>query len=339
MNIRQGRYQINKPVAKKNLLLNGRLLLLGLMLIGIAGGGFALAGGDNEMQKVATIAIEPTVENKESEQALLALQAKIEASPLASFELSNVGQSAIGTLELGVIVTTKNEQQVPIASITKIITSLVILDKQPLALGEPGRTIELTAQDEQYYWDYVARVGTITPVTAGFSMTQYEALQAMLLASSNNMADTIVDSYFASKEEYLAYATDYLARVGLENTQVADTTGFSPESKSTPSDLIKLAQLALANPVIKEIVAQPDATISVAGSIVNYNPLITDPDVIGLKPGATDEAGYTLLFAAELPTSSGTTETFIGVTLGFQDRPEYVQTARNMIESARQALL
>jgi D-alanyl-D-alanine carboxypeptidase (penicillin-binding protein 5/6) len=314
-------------------------LIAGFLTLASVVGLFVHTGTDREVAEVASanIEIDPAA-NRLEEQAKIELQRKIDASLLSDLVLPKDGHAAIGTLELGTILTTANERQVPIASITKLITALVTLDKQPLIIGEQGKVMTLTDLDEQYYWDYVAMQGTITPITAGYTMTQYEVLQAMLLASSNNMADTIVDNYFISKQEYLDYANDYLQRVGLNNTQVADTTGFSPDSKSTPSDLIKLAQLALKNPVIREIVAQPEATISVAGSIPNYNPLINDTGVIGLKPGATDEAGYTLLFAAELPTSAGTTETFIGVTLGFQDRQEYIQTARNMIEDARQLL-
>jgi len=339
MNIRQGPYRIDEPKKRTTLFSKKLFLVVVIAIVGLVG----LAGfrnNDNEVTKVASVAVESEneVDNDAKEQARLELQKRIEASPLSRLELPTTGQSAIGTLELGTILTSTDDQQVPIASITKLITSLAILDKEPLQLGEQGRELLLTAQDEKYYWDYVALQGTITPVTAGFSMTTYEALQAMLLASSNNMSDTIVDNYFASKQDYLDYANEYLKRQGLDNTQVADTTGFSADSKSTPSDLIKLAQLALNNPVIKQIVAQPEATISVAGEIPNYNPIINDPNVIGLKPGATDEAGYTLLFAADLPNSNGGIETFIGVALGFQDRAEYVQTAKNMVEAARQAL-
>jgi D-alanyl-D-alanine carboxypeptidase (penicillin-binding protein 5/6) len=339
MNIRQNTYRVNSAAKRSRLRRKKQYFVIGLLVIIGSVGVFDYVNNDDEVNKVASVSIEPSINNEKEDRAKQELLEKIAASPLATFELPITAQSAVGTLELGTIITTENEQQVPIASITKVITSLVILDKQPLQIGEQGKDIVLTAQDEKYYWDYVALQGTITPITAGFSMTTHEVLQAMLLASSNNMADTLVDNYFATQQDYLDYANEYLQRNGLENTQVADTTGFSPDSKSTPSDMIKLAQLALNNPVVKEIVAQTEGNIAVAGTIPNYNPLINDPDVIGLKPGATDEAGYTLLFAAELPTSGGKTETFIGVTLGFNDRQEYIQTARNMIESARSALL
>jgi D-alanyl-D-alanine carboxypeptidase (penicillin-binding protein 5/6) len=315
---------------------------LAIIIFGIIGL-FLFYGMTNSNDSETNVVSANIKENQSPEDiALIQAQAELDKlkkeSPLHNLELPIVGQSAIGTDSLGTIKTSANERQVPIASITKLVTALVILDKQPLLLGQPGDLLTLTAQDEQYYHDYLAIDGTLTAVTAGLTMSQYEALQAMLLPSSNNMADSLVDRYFLSMQEYLDYANQYLQDKGLVNTKVADASGFSPDSQSTPSDLIKLAQLSLSNPVIKHIVAQPDANISVAGDIINYNPIINDPDVIGLKPGATDEAGLCLLFAAELPTADGNTETVVAVILGYSDRQEYVQTARNIVEEARSLL-
>ncbi|MCA9324018.1 D-alanyl-D-alanine carboxypeptidase [Candidatus Saccharibacteria bacterium] len=260
-------------------------------------------------------------------------------SALQNVPLPASGQTAIGTLEQGVIKYSDNETQAPIASITKIITSLVILEKSPLELGEKGPAITLNERDKQYFESYYAKLGTVTGVEIGATMSQYEALQAILLPSSNNMADSLVDRHFSSMDEYLSYANNFLQQHGLSKTIVADASGFSPGSKSTPTDLIKLGQLALQNPVLAEIVAQPNASITVGGDIPNYNPLIHEPDVVGIKPGTTDEAGYCLLMAAKLPDASGKQRTFIAATMGHQDRQEYVQSMKQLLASSRSALL
>ena len=260
-------------------------------------------------------------------------------SPLQNVPFPEAGQAAIGTLDKGVIKHTENETQAPIASMTKVITALVVLEKRPLEIGQQGDTITLTEKDAQYFNDYYAKLGTVTAVNVGATMTQYEALQAMLLPSSNNMSDTLVDRYFSSQEEYLKFANDYLQKNGLSNTVVADASGFSPDSKSTPSDLIKIAQMALNNSVIKEIVAQPFATLNVAGDVPNYNQLINEPGVIGIKPGTTDEAGYCLLFAANLPYSSGKNNVVIAVSMGQTDRPAFIASLKAMLESSRELLI
>ncbi len=259
-------------------------------------------------------------------------------SPLQNVPFPGTGQAAIGTLDLGVIKHTENETQAPIASMTKVITALVILDKRPLDIGQPGDVITITEKDAQYFNDYYAKLGTVTTVTVGATMSQYEALQAMLLPSSNNMSDTLVDRYFSSMDEYVTFANEFLQKNGLSNTVIADASGFSPGSKSTPSDMIKIGQMALNNPVVKEIVAQPYATLNVAGDVPNYNQLINEPGIIGIKPGTTDEAGYCLLFAANLPDSSGKNNVVIAVSMGQSDRPAFIESLKSMLESSRQIL-
>lgn len=258
---------------------------------------------------------------------------------LASVTFPSEGQSAIGTLEFGVIrKSSETEQLNPMASITKIITALAILERAPLSLGEPGDTVTLTSQDEKYYHDYLAAQGTITPVTAGLTMTQYEALQAILLPSSNNIADTLVDRYFQSRDEYLEYANEMLTRFGLQYTRVADASGFSPQSVSTPSEMIVIGQKALQNPVIAEIVAQPKAIIAIAGEIRNYNPLILEPGVTGIKPGTTDEAGYCLLYSVNIVDKSGRDVTVIGIVMGLRSNLTYLTEIEAMLASARNAI-
>lgn len=245
-------------------------------------------------------------------------------------------ESAVGTLENGVIVTKQSDNQLPMASITKIVTALVILEKAPIEPGQPGDTITLTATDEDYYWKYAAIQGTLTPVTAGYSMSEYEALQTILLTSSNNMADTLVDRYFESMDQFVDYANNYLNEKGIIDTKVVDATGFSPASVSTPSDLIKLGQLALKNPIVAEIVAQPKATVAVAGEIPNYNMLIEEPGITGIKPGFTDEAGICLLFSSKISTASGEEEDLIAVVMGGKDRGEFYNNTQTILNQAKQ---
>ncbi len=258
-----------------------------------------------------------------------------ENHPLRSVDLPDSAQAAVGTLYEGVVMSNQTGNPIPIASITKIITALVVLDKAPLEVGQDGESILLQSKDEDYYWDYVSMGGTVTAVTAGETISTYQALQAMLLASSNNMSDTVVEHYFESIDEYLIAAKAYLQSNELSSTSVADTTGFSPDSRSTPEDLIRLGQLALNNPVIAEIVAQESAVINLAGEIPNYNSFIKEPNVTGLKPGFTDEAGATILLSADLPLPNGDTKTVIATVLGHRDELTYHQDVVTLLDQMR----
>lgn len=254
---------------------------------------------------------------------------------LQAVPLPNSGQGAIAIKEESMNIHANSDNVWPMASITKVITALAVLHKAPLQPGQQGESFTLNQKDEQYYWDYAGKMGTLTPVTAGYSMTVYEILQTMLLASSNNMTDSLVDRYFANHEEFVSYANEMLRSYGLTQTKVADASGFSPDSVSTPSEMIKIGKMALDNPVIAEIVRQPNASPSVAGWIPNYNALINQPGVTGIKPGLTDQSGHNLLFSFETANKDGESVTVIGVVMGIFNRPEYVNTLLSMYESAK----
>ncbi len=279
--------------------------------------------------------------NKDSQNIILdtAIVETAEAEPvphpLDNIILPQGVESAVGTLTDGTVMASEPTNPIPMASITKIVTALVVLEKAPINLGESGDMITLSSKDEDYYWKYATLEGTLTPVTAGYTMSQYEILQTMLLPSSNNMSDTLVDYYFDSHEEFLHKANEYLSKNGLSDTKVVDATGFSPESVSTPSDLIKLGQLALKNPVVAEIVAQPEANVSVAGHIRNYNVLIGEPNVTGIKPGFTEDAGSCLLYSANFVSASGDKQTVIMVVMGAQDRSTYAASTLSLLDQAR----
>lgn len=224
------------------------------------------------------------------------------------------GQAAIGADGFGLLETHGTQTPVPIASITKVITSLAILDKYPIKEGT-GPLITLTDNDVKLYNDYLAKDGSVTRVVAGEQISEYEALQAILLPSANNMADSLAIWAYGSIDSYLAYANQMLGKMGLTQTKVADASGFSPQSVSTASDLIKLGRAALDNKTLAEIVSQRQANIAVAGNIDNVNYLLGNSGVIGIKTGNTDQAGGCYLFAAEKEID-GQTIKIIGSVLG-----------------------
>ncbi len=246
------------------------------------------------------------------------------------------GHAAIGTLKDGVLARSHvDEKQRPIASLAKVITALAVLEKAPMQPGDKGMTIQLEKEDEDLYWEYLSKDGTVTSVTAGEKLNQYQSLQAMLLPSSNNMSDTLVRRVFGSMEAYVSYANDMVRRYGLTQTTVDDASGFSPQTVSTPSELIVIGQKALEHPVIAEIVAQEEAEIPVAGIIPNYNGFLQLKGVTGIKPGNTDEAGNCLLFSARYHNESGQDVTFIGVVLGIDATGYIYDKSARLLKSAQ----
>lgn len=229
----------------------------------------------------------------------------------------NTGQAAIGTADSGVLASSMPaEAVVPIASVAKVVTALAVMHQKPFAAGQTGATLKLDNVDTGYYDNYVAIGGSVTTVNYGEEISEYDALQALLLPSSNNMADSLARWAFGSLDAFSSYSNAMLKTFGLTKTHIEDASGFSPLTVGTPSELVILGQKLLSNEVLRDIVAKKDASIPVAGTITNVNNLLSDPAIIGIKTGNTDAAGGCLLFAAKHTVAPEHEVTIIGAITG-----------------------
>jgi serine-type D-Ala-D-Ala carboxypeptidase (penicillin-binding protein 5/6) len=248
-----------------------------------------------------------------------------------------VGQAAVANVEDGLLArSSDNEELRPTASMAKVITALAIMEKQPFELGQGGQTYTIIAEDITSMSAYMAEDGAVQPLLIGMELTQYQAMQRILIASDNNMADILAERIFGSKDAYVSYAQDMLKRMGLSRTVVADASGFSPDTVSTPSELVAIGITALKNPVIAEIVAQQQAQIPDTGIITNTNQLLGVDGVIGIKTGTTNEAGSCLLFAARYAAEDGQKATIVGVIMGDTDHTSLFNDSRILLASAKQ---
>lgn len=243
------------------------------------------------------------------------------------------GQAAYGTVADGLLASSGPQTPVPTASVAKVITALAVLHQKPLNAGSQDPTITLGPADVAIYNQYYSEDGSVVAVASGEQISEYQALEAVLLPSANNMAYSVAVWAFGSLDNYVNYANSYVKSLGMSHTHVADASGFSPQTVSTADDLVKLAQAALANPVLTQIVGQEKATIPVAGTIRNINWLLGNDGVIGIKTGNTDQAGGCFLFAAKR-TVWGKQITAVGAILGDTTLNKAVQDGDNLIVAA-----
>jgi D-alanyl-D-alanine carboxypeptidase (penicillin-binding protein 5/6) len=205
------------------------------------------------------------------------------------------------------------------ASITKVVTALVVLEAKPLAAGEQGPTITFTQRDVGYLQDVIARNGSWQPVQAGWRTTERAAIETMLIPSANNYAESLAVWAYGSVPRFLTAARAYHAAHDLHDTTLADTNGLSSQDRSTPSDLVALGKLALADPVIAATVRKSTADEPNVGELENTNLLLGDDGVNGIKTG-TYETGANLLFSAKVRVGTRTVQ-LVGVILGAKDHP------------------
>lgn len=261
-------------------------------------------------------------------------------TPEPSFTWPTATQAAVSLSTADSIQTRGAQKPRPTASTAKVVTALAILDKKPLARGKQGPTITITTRDVQRFNDYVAQEGSVMPVRVGQQLTQYQALQAILLPSANNVADTLAIWAFGSLKNYQDYANRYVrTELGLKDTRIGtDASGLSPTSVSTAHDLVAIGKAAMRHPVIAEIVAQPSAAnIPDVGTIYNVNGLLGSNGIIGIKTGNSNEAGGVFLGAATTG-AEGETVTVITAVMGTPTRSEALNQTVPLLESARNNL-
>ena len=255
--------------------------------------------------------------------------------PAATPVWPGYGPGAIGMVGSDDLLSATGDQGVvPIASITKVVTALVILDVKPLAAGEVGPEIEYTDRDVDFYYDELNSGGSVAPVVNGLVLTERQSLEALLLASGNNYSISLAVWAYGSLDAFLEAATTWLNDRGLVGTHLADASGVLPESSSTVAELVTIGKLALAHPVLAEIVAMPSTELPVVGTIENTNKLLGELGVNGMKTGTTEEAGACLLFTADFVVGDQTV-TLVGVLLGADTHPELNDDVRALLGSVQ----
>ena len=249
--------------------------------------------------------------------------------------LPSYGDSAIAAVGYpGLLASGGGSAPLPIASITKIITALVVLQKAPLGVGDAGPLIPFTSADAALAKSYAARDGDVYPIRVGGSMTERDVLTVALVPSANNYARALADWAYGSEANFLPVARAWLASHGLTSTTLTDCTGLNPQNTSTPSDLIALGKLALANPLVSKLIATKTATLPVVGAIANTNQLLGTVGINGIKTGTLNSAGASLLFSSRL-VLGGHVVTLVGVVLDGPNHPTIDAAIASLVTAAR----
>ena len=228
------------------------------------------------------------------------------------------GEAAVEVEGLAPLGSSGPQTPVPIASLAKIMTAYVVLSDHPLASGQTGFSVTITAADVRDYQERQASSESVVPVTAGESVDEMELLEGLLVASGNNFAVLLADHDAGSEPAFVAKMQSTAQQLGMSHTTYTDPSGLQASTVSTASDQLILAAKAMADPVFARIVAMTSADLPVAGRVPNFNKTVGSGGYVGVKTGSDSSAGGCLVFANR-QSVSGRTFTILGVVLG-QDR-------------------
>ncbi len=226
------------------------------------------------------------------------------------------GQAAIGGEDGGAFASTAAARSRPIASVAKVMTALVVLDEKPLGTVNEGPAITITPDDVTEYEQEKAGGQSVVAVQAEEQLSEYQALQGLLIPSGNNMASLLARWASGSVAAHVRKMNAMAKTMGLDGTRFADVSGLSEQTVSVPSDLVRLGQAALDDPVLAGIVQQEQVTLPVAGLQVNVNYALGKDGIFGIKTGNTPSGGAIYLFAGNVQMAGGTEVYLVGALQG-----------------------
>jgi D-alanyl-D-alanine carboxypeptidase (penicillin-binding protein 5/6) len=187
---------------------------------------------------------------------------------------------------------------VPIASVAKLMTAYVILHDHPLPAGGSGPDITVESSEAAAYPSQARDGDSLVAVAAGETITERQALEALLLPSADNMAWILARWDAGSQDAFVARMKATARDLGMAGTSYTDPSGLDSSTTSTPADQVRLGTAAMQVPALAAITAMPAADIPVAGVVRNTNTLLGQDGIVGLKTGSTQAAGGCVLIAA-----------------------------------------
>ena len=247
------------------------------------------------------------------------------------------GSAAVGVSGLGFIASSGNETAIPAASVTKVMTALVLVNDKPLQKDQPGPSVTLGDADVESYESDLRDQQSVVKVAAGEQLTELQLLQGMLVPSANNYAETVARWDAGSIDAFVAKMNARAMALHLTHTKFADASGASASSVSTPTDLMTLGMVAMQNPVLAQLVTLGQVSLPVAGVVYNVNAALGKVGIFGIKTGSGLNTGANFLFAANA-TVDGHTIVVYGCVMGQPSLDIAFSSAQTLIRAMSAAL-
>lgn len=245
------------------------------------------------------------------------------------------GQAALDVDGVGTFGSSGEQKPVPIASVAKVMTAYVILRDHPLKSGAEGPKIPIDALAEE---QSDAGQESTVDVTEGDEISQREAIEAILIASANNVARLLARWDAGSEDAFVEKMNKAAEDLGMADTTYTDPSGLNNTTVSTAVDQVKLARAAMQFPSFREVAAMMSYVDYKGDRHDNWNRLVGHDDVVGIKTGTTTSALGNLSFAAKKDVD-GEVHRIVGAVLRQPEGGEDNTILSGALEAGRNLVL
>ncbi|WP_261383888.1 D-alanyl-D-alanine carboxypeptidase [Streptomyces sp. T12] len=245
------------------------------------------------------------------------------------------GQAALDVDGVGTFGSSGEQKPVPIASVAKVMTAYVILRDHPLKSGAEGPKIPIDALAEEQ--SDAGQESTVN-VTEGDEISQREAIEAILIASANNVARLLARWDAKSEDAFVEKMNEAAEDLGMADTTYTDPSGLNNTTVSTAVDQVKLARAAMQFPSFREVAAMMSYVDYQGERHDNWNRLVGHDDVVGIKTGTTTSALGNLSFAAKKDVD-GEVHRIVGAVLRQPEGGEDNTILSGALEAGRNLVL
>jgi serine-type D-Ala-D-Ala endopeptidase (penicillin-binding protein 7) len=225
--------------------------------------------------------------------AALPAGARQASAPQDMPQLRSSGVLVMDESDSSVLLSRQANVPTPIASITKLMTALVVLDSaQPL-----DETLVVTEEDREH------GRGAFSRLAVGARLTRADLLHLALMSSENRAAHVLGRNYPGGVPGFVQAMNRKAATLGMRNAHFVDPSGLSSENVASPADLVRLVNAAAEHPVIRQYSTDQRYSVRVGRRMLEYRNtdlLVRSPiwNIIVQKTGYITEAGRCLVLKA-----------------------------------------
>src|SRR5687768_13361956 len=215
--------------------------------------------------------------------------------PTGKPQIKSAAVVVVDETDSTVLYSKQSQKVMPVASITKLMTALVVLDG--------GQSLEETVTILQV--DKDRTIGNASRLAVGAKLTRGELLHLALMSSENRAAQAVGRAYEGGLPAFIKAMNAKARQLGMKNSRFVDPTGLSAGNVSTAADLTKLVIAASREPLIEEYSTSERLTVAVGRQLLefrNTNSLTSkdDWDISVQKTGYTQEAGQCLVLRTRI---------------------------------------